>query len=162
MLVQLLLKGIARDPITMMHVLILNEVDGERVLRIWIGIAEAEAILREVEKIKVPRPMTHDLTCNLLRALDARIQGIIITDMRDDTYFGEIELVHPGGVQRIDSRPSDAIALALRFDAPIYADEQIFAKVNRAEQTPDSVEESEHLSQWLENLRPEDFGKFKM
>lgn len=162
MLVEMTVKGIAQDPITLMQILILQEKEGDRLLRIWIGTFEAEAILRELEHIPAPRPMTHDLMRNIILELHATITRVVITDLRENTYFAEITLEHPGGITEVDARPSDAIALCVRFRVPLFAHERVFQKLSGVESEVEARDESERLKRWLEKLKPEDFGKYKM
>jgi bifunctional DNase/RNase len=117
-------------------------------LPIWVGKSEASAISFALEKIAPPRPMTHDLMKTMLDNMDAKVISTVITDLKDNTYFAKIHLLFGDSEFTVDSRPSDAIAVALRTDAPIFASGEVLHKQN-----------SEELERWLENLKPEDFGK---
>ncbi len=161
MLIKMNVKGIVRDPLTLIPIVILSDESGKKTLKIWIGNYEADAIAIALENISTPRPLTHDLTRNILKKLGANILSVVVTDLRENTYYAEIELELLGQKFRIDSRPSDAIALALRFKAPIFVDQIVFEKTRIAEEEYTS-DEAEKLKEWLKNLKPEDFGKYKM
>src|SRR5436853_6849574 len=122
--VEMKIRGLMMDPVTNMPIVVLKDVGGEAVLPIWVGVYEANAIALEIEKVTTPRPMTHDLIKNLLIGLDTHIHKIVVNELREETYFAVIWMERDGKVIRIDSRPSDALALALRLDCPIYVDEQ--------------------------------------
>ncbi|MBI5407246.1 MAG: bifunctional nuclease family protein [Nitrospirae bacterium] len=142
-------RGLVFDPHTNMYIVILNDETDKEILPIWIGKFEANAICFILEGITPPRPMTHDLTKNVLDTLDVKIISIVINNLKDNTYYAKIHLQARGSEVVIDSRPSDAIALALRASAPIFVAEDVLEKRN-----------SENLDQWLKNLKPEDFGKY--
>lgn len=142
-------RGLVFDPHTNMYIVILNDETDKEILPIWIGKFEANAICFILEGITPPRPMTHDLTKNVLDILDAKIISIVINNLKDNTYYAKIHLLSRGSEVVIDSRPSDAIALALRASAPIFVADDVLDKRN-----------SENLDQWLKNLKPEDFGKY--
>lgn len=142
-------RGLVFDPHTNMYIVILNDEENKEVLPIWIGKFEANAICFVLEGITPPRPMTHDLTKSIMDTLDIKIISIVINNLKDNTYYAKIHLLSHGSEVVIDSRPSDAIALALKSNAPIFVSEEVLEKRN-----------SENLDQWLKNLRPEDFGKF--
>src|SRR3989440_13059933 len=122
--VEMKIRGLMMDPVTNMPIVVLKDVGGEAVLPIWVGVYEANAIALEIEKVTTPRPMTHDLIKNLLIGLDTDVHKIVVNELREDTYFAVIWMERDGKVISIDSRPSDALALALRLDCPIYVDEQ--------------------------------------
>ena len=143
-------RGLVYDPHTNMYIVILNDEDNKEILPIWIGKFEANAICFVLEGITPPRPMTHDLTKNILDTLDVKIISVVVNNLKDNTYYAKIHLLADGSEIVIDSRPSDAIALALRANAPIFVAEEVMEKRN-----------SENLDQWLKNLRPEDFGKYQ-
>jgi len=155
------IRGLMMDPVTNMPVVILKGVEGESVLPIWVGIYEANAIALEMEKVATPRPMTHDLLKNLLIGLDAQVRKVVVNDLRDDTFFAVIWLEKEGQNISIDSRPSDALALALRADCPIFVDEQVLKNSKLSSTISDKVS-SEELRKWLENLGEEDLGRYKM
>jgi len=161
MLVRMTVRGIALDPITNMPIIILKDVEEKRALPIWVGIFEANAIALELEKIATPRPMTHDLIKNILDGLGATVQQIVINDLKDNTFFAVIEVNYNGNMVSIDSRPSDAIALALRVNAAIFVTEKVVSKAKSMD-IAEEKEETDRWKEWLENLKPEDFGKYKM
>jgi len=161
MLVRMTVRGIALDPITNMPIIILKDVEEKRALPIWVGIFEANAIALELEKIATPRPMTHDLIKNILDGLGATVQQIVVNDLKDNTFFAVIEVNYNGNMVSIDSRPSDAIALALRVNAPIFVTEKVVSKAKSMD-IAEEKEETDRWKEWLENLKPEDFGKYKM
>jgi len=131
------------------------------VLPIWVGIYEANAIALEIEKVSTPRPMTHDLLKNLLIGLEAEVRKVVVNDLRDDTFFAVIWLEREGQTISIDSRPSDALALALRVDCPIFVEDQVLKTSRLASALSDKVS-SEEMRKWLENLGEEDMGRYKM
>ena len=146
MLVQMKVRGLLFDPRGNMYIVVLE--DDTRTLPIWVGIPEANAIALELEKVLTPRPMTHDLIRNILESLNVSVQKIVVNDLRDNTYFATITLGRNGESVEVDSRPSDAIALALRTASPIYVDEVVLR-----------MQSIESLDEWLKNVKPEDFGK---
>jgi uncharacterized protein len=160
-LIQMTVRGIALDPITNMPIIILKDVDERKALPIWVGIFEANAIALELEKVTTPRPMTHDLIKSVLDGLGVTVRQVIVNDLKDNTFFAVIELNSNGAVINIDSRPSDAIALALRVNAPIFVTEKVVAQAKSVE-ISEEKEETDNWKEWLENLKPEDFGKYKM
>ena len=154
-------RGIALDPITNMPIIILKDVDERKALPIWVGIFEANAIALELEKVTTPRPMTHDLLKSVLDGLGVTVRQVIVNDLKDNTFFAVIELNHNGTVINIDSRPSDAIALALRVNAPIFVTENVVSQAKSVE-ISEEKEETDKWKEWLENLKPEDFGRYRM
>jgi hypothetical protein len=161
MLIKMTVRGIALDPITNMPIIILKDPDERRALPIWVGIFEANAIALELEKVSTPRPMTHDLLKNILEGLGITVKQVIVNDLKENTFYAMIELNHNGGVITIDARPSDAIALALRVNAPIFVTEKVVTAAKNIE-VSEEKEETDKWKEWLENLKPEDFGKYKM
>ena len=159
-LVRMTVRGIALDPITNMPIIILKDTEEKKALPIWVGIFEANAIALELEKVSTPRPMTHDLIKNILDGLGINVRQIVVNDLKDNTFFAVIELNDNGNVVNIDSRPSDAIALALRVNAPIFVTEKVVAQAKSTE-VPEEKEDNEQWKEWLEHLKPEDFGKYK-
>lgn len=155
------IKGLVVDPISKMPIVVLEDTNKERMLPIWIGVFEANAIALKIENISTPRPMTHDLLKNLLKKLQISVEKIVVNDVRDNTFYALIHCLYNNNRLIIDSRPSDAIALALRTDAPIYVDEEVVNKAHSL-RFDESLEDSEKLKKWLESLKPEDFGKYKM
>ena len=161
MLIKMTVRGIALDPITNMPIIILKDPDERRALPIWVGIFEANAIALELEKVSTPRPMTHDLLKNILEGLGITVKQVIVNDLKENTFYAMIELNHNGGVITIDARPSDAIALALRVNAPIFVTEKVVTAAKNIE-VSEEKEETDNWKEWLENLKPEDFGRYKM
>ena len=159
--VEMKIKGLMIDPVSNMPIIILKNATGESVLPIWVGIFEANAIAVRLEKIVSPRPMTHDLLRNVIEELRARIERIVITDLRDNTFFASILLNCDGRHLTIDARPSDAMALALRAEAPIFVEEAVLEKSSSADGSADS-EATERLRRWLETVDPEELGKYEM
>ncbi len=159
--VEMKIRGLMMDPVTNMPVVILKDIGGDQVLPIWVGIYEANAIALEIEKVSTPRPMTHDLLKNLLIGLEAEVRKVVVNDLRDDTFFAVIWLEREGQTISIDSRPSDALALALRVDCPIFVEDQVLKTSRLASALSDKVT-SEEMRKWLENLGEEDMGRYKM
>src|SRR5574340_1687354 len=159
--VEMKIRGLMMDPVTNMPIVVLKDVAGNTVLPIWVGIYEANAIALEIEKVTTPRPMTHDLIKNLLTGLEARVHKIVVNDLREDTFFAVIWMECDGHIISVDSRPSDALALALRLDCPIYVEDQVLKSSKLASSVSDRVS-SEELRKWLENLNDEDLGRYKM
>ena len=159
--IEMTIKGLMIDPITNMPIVILKDKEGNRILPIWVGIFEANAIALQIENISTPRPMTHDLLKNVLGDLEANVQKIVVCELKDNTFYAMIYLDREGKLIGVDARPSDAIALALRTKSPISVEERVVegAKgMDLAKETTDS----EKLQKWLEGLNPEDLGKYKM
>ncbi len=159
--VEMKIRGLMMDPVTNMPIVILKDVNGAAVLPIWVGIYEANAIALEIEKVSTPRPMTHDLIKNLLLGLDTRVHRVVVSDLKEDTFYALIWLERDGQVISIDSRPSDALALALRVDCPIFVEEEVLksSKVSTALKEKSTDEE---LRKLLENMNDEDLGRYKM
>ncbi len=159
--VEMKIRGLMMDPVTNMPIVILKDVNGTSVLPIWVGIYEANAIALEIEKVATPRPMTHDLLKNLILGLETRVHKVVVSDLRDDTFYALIWLERDGQVISIDSRPSDALALALRVDCPIYVEDEVLKNSKVSGVASDKVN-NEELRKWLENLNDEDIGRYKM
>jgi bifunctional DNase/RNase len=159
MWVEMKVRGLALDPVSNMPIIILRDEEEKRSLPIWVGIFEANAIALELEKISTPRPMTHDLIKNILESVEAKVEKIVVNDLRDNTFFALIHLRLGEEEITVDSRPSDAIALALRVGAPIFVDEDVVRRAKSVEVAPKESDDQEKLKEWLENLKPEDFGK---
>ncbi|HEX9120433.1 MAG: bifunctional nuclease family protein [Acidobacteriia bacterium] len=159
--VEMKIRGLMMDPVTNMPIVILKDVGGDAVLPIWVGIYEANAIALEIEKVTTPRPMTHDLLKNLLTGLDASVRKVVVNELRDDTFFAIIWVERDGQIISIDSRPSDALALALRVDCPIFVEDEVLKTSRMASAVSDRVSQEE-LRKWLENLGDEDLGRYKM
>lgn len=160
MLVEMMVKGLALDPMSNMPIIILKDLEEKKALPIWVGIFEANAIALELEKINTPRPMTHDLIKNILEGLGVVVKRIVVNDLKDNTFYAILELMVNGNQITIDSRPSDAIAIALRVGAPIYVSDNVIQRAKSVDIADE--EESDKLKSWLENLKPEDFGKYNM
>ena len=161
MQIEMTIKGLMVDPVTNMPIVILRDDSGSRVLPIWVGIFEANAIALQIENVTTPRPMTHDLLRNVIADLDGAVEKIVVSDLKDNTFYALIYVRFQGELIAVDARPSDAIALALRVSAPIFVEETVVKNAKNLEFTPDKGD-SERLTQWLENLDPEDLGKYKM
>ena len=159
--VEMKIRGLMMDPVTNMPIVVLKDVQGNAVLPIWVGIYEANAIALEIEKVQTPRPMTHDLLKNVLLGLDVRVQKVVVNDLKDDTFYALIWVEREGQMMTIDSRPSDAIALALRTGSPIFVKSDVIEKAKNTDLTKDAGE-SERIRKWLENLDPDEMGKYEM
>lgn len=159
--VEMKIRGLTMDPVTQMPIVVLKDVNGNTVLPIWVGIFEANAIALEIEKVTTPRPMTHDLLKTVLLGLNAGVKKVVVSDLKDDTFFAVIWLERDGELITVDSRPSDALALALRLDCPIYVDDAVL-KNSKMTATVNEKVQSEELRRWLENLGDEDLGRYKM
>lgn len=147
MLIHMKVEGLLFDPRSGMYILLLHQVDGTETLPIWIGKPEADAIALAIGKVITPRPLTHDLIKNIFDRLSAKVSRIVITEIVDNTYYASIFASDRNGEVVIDSRPSDAVAVALRVQAPVFVDEKVL-----------EVRKADELEEWLKNLKPEDFG----
>ena len=172
-MIEVVISRLGMDPSTQSYVVVLQEKGGSRLLPIWIGQAEADAIVVHIQGIAHPRPMTHDLCSNIIIAAGSTLRRVQITRVKDNTYYGELHLERDGLPTIVDSRPSDAIAVAIRLDAPIFAAESLLMVANdEAEEeaaepvvpseAPVSDDSADRLKEYLEHLRPEDFGKFNL
>ena len=161
MQIEMTIKGLMVDPVTNMPIIILRDEHGQRVLPIWVGIFEANAIALQIENVATPRPMTHDLLRNVIQDLEATVNKIVVSDLKENTFYAVIHLAVRGEPVLIDSRPSDAIALALRTRAPIFVEESVIDNAKTVEVTSDRAD-SERLEKWLESLDADDLGKYKM
>ncbi|HZT37437.1 MAG TPA: bifunctional nuclease family protein [Bryobacteraceae bacterium] len=159
--VEMKIRGLMMDPATNMPIVVLKDVSGNAILPIWVGIYEANAIALEIEKVSTPRPMTHDLIKLMLLGMDAGIRKVVVSELKDDTFYAIIWLEKNGELISVDSRPSDALALALRLDCPIYVDDSVLKSSRMAQSVSDKVN-NEELRRWLENLNDEDLGRYKM
>ena len=159
--IEMKIRGLMVDPSTNMPIVLLKDPSSEALLPIWVGLYEANAIALEVEKSQTPRPLTHDLLKNLVHSLNAQVQRVVLTELKDDTFYAVIWMEQNGEIIALDARPSDALALALRTDCPVFVDEHVLqaAKVlpNPAEQASEK-----DVRKWLENLNDEDLGHYKM
>jgi bifunctional DNase/RNase len=158
MQIEMSIKGLMVDPITNTPIVILRDKDGQRVLPIWVGIFEANAIALQIENVTTPRPMTHDLLRNVIQDLKATVQKIVVCDLQENTFYALIYLGLNGDTLTIDARPSDAIALALRTRAPIFVEDTVIDNAKPFDFSTDA----DRLHKWLESLDPEDLGKYKM
>lgn len=161
MQIEMSIKGLMVDPVTNMPIVILHDSDGKRILPIWVGVFEANAIALQIENVSTPRPMTHDLLRNVIQDLNGDVQKIVVSDLKGNTFYAVLHVVVAGEMVMIDARPSDAIALALRVRAPIFAEDAVIDNAKSMDITPDKGD-SARLQQWLENLDPDDLGKYKM
>lgn len=159
--VEMKIRGLMMDPVTNMPIVVLKDVNGSAILPIWVGIYEANAIALEIEKMPTARPMTHDLIRNLLFGLETGVKKVVVNDLRDDTFYAVIWLERAGQMISVDSRPSDALAIALRLDCPIFVDEAVL-KTSKSAQAVADVGNNEEVRKWLENLNDEDLGRYKM
>jgi hypothetical protein len=159
--IEMKIRGLMVDPSTNMPIVLLKDPQSEALLPIWVGLYEANAIALEVEKTQTPRPLTHDLLRGVIDSLNAQVKRIVVTELKDDTFYAVIWMEQNGETVSLDARPSDALALALRADCPIFVDEEVLrtAKVlpNPAEQAS-----AQDVKKWLENLGDEDLGKYRM
>jgi hypothetical protein len=160
-MIEMNIKGLMVDPITNMPIIILRDPEGQKVLPIWVGVFEANAIALQIENIQTPRPMTHDLLRNVIQDLKAAVEKVVVCDLKDNTFYALIHLQTPAGPVAVDARPSDAIALALRTCAPILVDEKVIDNARTVDFTSEK-QDSDRLQQWLESLDPDDMGKYKM
>jgi bifunctional DNase/RNase len=166
MWLEMKVKQLALDPLSNMPMIILRDEEEKRALPIWVGLPEANAIALELEKIPTARPMTHDLIKNILESVDARVAKVVVNDLRDNTFFAVIHLRLGSKDLAVDSRPSDAIALALRVDAPIFVDEEVLTKAESVEvkvvkdpESPGKADDPARIKEWLESIKPGDFDK---
>ena len=159
--VEMTIRGLMMDPVSNMPIVILKDIGGDSVLPIWVGVYEANAIALEIEKVTTPRPMTHDLIKNVLVGLESQVHKVVVTELREDTFYAVIWLEREGHVVSIDSRPSDALALDLRVDCPIFVEDVVLKTSKQAANLSDRVT-SEELRKWLEGLNDEDLGRYKM
>ena len=159
-LVPMSIKGLMLDPVSNSPIVVLKDDDEKFFLPIWVGIFEANAIALQLENITTPRPMTHDLLRNMIGELDARVARIVINDLRDSTFFAQIRLVAGTRTLEVDARPSDAIALALRTEAPIFVSQSVLDQAQTI--SPEAEDQDEKMKKWFESLSPEDIGKYKM
>jgi bifunctional DNase/RNase len=160
-LIEMTIKGLTVDPVTNMPIVILHDIDDKRILPIWVGVFEANAIALQIENVHTPRPMTHDLLRNVIHDLQASVERVVVSDVKDNTFFAHIHLDTPAGKVAIDARPSDAIALALRTRSPIWVEEAVIENAKTIDASTAKVD-GERLHQWLESLDPDDLGKYKM
>ena len=159
-LVPMSIKGLMLDPVSNSPIVVLKDEEDKFFLPIWVGIFEANAIALQLENVTTPRPMTHDLLRNMISELDARVTRVVINDLRDSTFFAQIRVITGGRTMEIDARPSDAIALALRTEAPIFVAQSVLEQAQTI--SPDGEDQDEKIKKWFEQLGPDDMGKYKM
>jgi uncharacterized protein len=159
-MLEMKVRGLTLDPLTNMALVILRDLEGNKALPIWVGIPEANAIALELEQVPTPRPLTHDLVKNILDGVNATVTRVVVNDLKDSTFYATIFLSLRGEEIRIDSRPSDAIAVALRVKAPIFVTLDVIERAGSIDVSEQSgTEDPEQVKDWLENIKPEDFGK---
>ncbi len=161
MQIEMTIKGLMVDPITNMPIIILRDQEGQRVLPIWVGVFEANAIALQIENVTTPRPMTHDLLKNVIGDLNGVVRKVVVCDLKDNTFFALIYVGLGNDTVAIDARPSDAIALALRAKAPIFVEDFVIENAKTIDVSSEKAD-SERLQKWLESLDPEELGKYKM
>jgi len=159
--VEMKIRGLMMDPVTNMPIVILKDIGSDTVQPIWVGVYEANAIALEIEKVTTPRPMTHDLIKNVLVGLESQVRKVVVTELRDDTFFAVIWVERDGRIISIDSRPSDALALALRVDCPIFVEDDVLKSSKLAANNSERLT-PEDLRKMLEDLNDEDLGRYKM
>jgi uncharacterized protein len=161
MQVEMMVKGLMVDPVANVPIVLLRDLDGQRVLPIWVGVFEANAIALQIENISTPRPMTHDLLRNVIADLRGSVERVVVTDLKENTFYAVIYVKAGEELIAVDSRPSDAIALALRAKCPIYVEEAVLDSAKGVDLAPEKGD-TERLQKWLESLDPDDLGKYKM
>jgi bifunctional DNase/RNase len=159
--IEMVIKGLMIDPVTNMPIVVLRDLEGQRVLPIWVGVFEANAIALQIESVQTPRPMTHDLLASVIGGLSGTVERIVVCDLRDNTFYATIVLQASSRAINVDARPSDAIALALRTGSRIFVEEAVFDRAQKAESSGEA-DEMGRLRRWLENLGEEELGKYKM
>jgi bifunctional DNase/RNase len=160
--VEVQIRGLMLDPVTNMPIVVLKDIASDTVLPIWVGPFEANAIALELEKTPAPRPMTHDLLRNVARGLNASVTKVVVSDLREDTFFATIWMLHEDEQVTLDARPSDAIALALRWDCPIFVSRKVIDQSRQVAKETGANVNADELRRWLENLNDEDTGRYKM
>src|SRR5499425_525082 len=158
--VEMKIRGLMMDPVTNMPIVILKDVGSDTVLPIWVGGYEANAIALEIEKVTTPRPMTHDLIKNVLVGLESQVHKVVVTELKEDTFYAVIWVEREGRIISVDSRPSDALALALRVDCPIFVEDEVLKISKKGSTSAEAT--SEEMRKFLENLGDEDLGRWKM
>ena len=160
MQIEMTIRRLIPDPITNMPVVVLVEKDGERVLPIWVGVAEGTAIELQMENVETPRPMTHDLLKSVIANLGGEVERVVVCELRDNTFYATIDIRMPDRVVTIDARPSDAIALALRTGTAVFVEESVMQSIKK--DADSGVADVGRLQKWLEGLSDEELGKYKM
>jgi uncharacterized protein len=159
--IEMKIRGLMMDPVTNVPIVILKGQENNALLPIWVGVFEANAIALEIEKITTPRPMTHDLLKNILQGMNCQVSKVVVNQLKDDTFYAVIWIERQGQLLSFDSRPSDALALALRTDCPIYVEEEVIRHSKSASGKQEKFNDEE-LKRWLEGLNDDDLGKYKM
>jgi uncharacterized protein len=159
--IEMSIKGLIPDPITNMPIIVLREVSGQRVLPIWVGVFEGNAIHIQMENVQPPRPMTHDLLKAVIDHLGGRLERVVICDLKDNTFYATLHVGSTRGELKIDARPSDAIALALRVGSRVFVEESVIQSARSVEMSQESMDIG-RLQKWLEGLTDDDLGKYKM
>ena len=162
MQIEMTIKGLMIDPITNMPIIILRDQEGQRILPIWVGVFEANAIALQIENVQTPRPMTHDLLKNVIDDLNARVERVVVNDLRENTFYATIHMKANEHDVLVDARPSDAIALALRTRSPIFVEESVIQNARSVENSRESSMDVTRLQKWLEGLSEDELGKYKM
>ena len=162
MQIEMNIKGLMIDPITNMPIIILRDQEGQRILPIWVGVFEANAIALQIENVQTPRPMTHDLLKNIIDDLSAQVERIVVTELKENTFYALIHLRKNGHSIEVDARPSDAIALALRTRSPIFVEEAVIQNARSVENSRESAMDVTRLQKWIEGLSEDELGKYKM
>ena len=160
--VEVQIRGLMLDPVTNMPIVVLKDIASDLVLPIWVGVYEANAIALELEKTATPRPMTHDLLRNIARGLNAVVTKVVVSDLRDDTFYATIWMRQGEEEITLDARPSDAIALAMRWDCPIFVAKSVLGRTRQTVADPSANVDSDELKKWLENLNEDETGGYKM
>jgi bifunctional DNase/RNase len=159
--IEMTIKGLMIDPITNMPIIVLRDEEGQRVLPIWVGVFEANAIALQIENVQTPRPMTHDLLKNVIDDLRGQVERIVVCELKENTFYARIYIRADGRVQAVDARPSDAIALALRTRSKIFVEHTVIENARSVEMSRESMDVG-RLQKWLENLSEDELGKYKM
>jgi len=160
--VEMKIRGLMMAPVNNMPIVILRDSAGSRILPIWVGVYEANAIALEIEKVATQRPMTHDLIKTLLLGMEAGVRKVVVSELKDDVFYAVIWVEREGKLTSIDSRPSDALAIALRLDCPIFVEDSVLDNSKMATAISEKGAGGEVTRQWLENLGDEDLGRYKM
>ena len=158
---EVVVKGLTFDPVTNVPIIILKDVNGSRMLPIWIGVFEANAIALEMESISTPRPMTHDLLKNVFDVMNGKMLRIVVDNLEKNTFYATIHLEFMGEELKVDSRPSDAIALALRAKVPIFVSPNVMEEAQSFEMEDEGLGDRESWKEWLAKLKPEDFSRYQ-
>jgi len=160
--IEMTIKGLMIDPITNMPIIILRDQDGQRILPIWVGVFEANAIALQIENVQTPRPMTHDLLKNIIDDLSAQVERVVVCELKENTFYATIHLRRNAQAITVDARPSDAIALALRTKSPIFVEDAVLLSARGADASGKESMDVSRLQKWLEGLTEDELGKYKM